>query len=263
MSSHVSVDRADPISGNGPVTLARRPEAGPRVRLRVLGRFALHVGDRSIRLGLTSQRLLVLLAIRSGQVSRAQVAGVLWPDTGTARAAANLRSTLWRIQRRCNGVVQTSFYDLSLAPEVAVDLNQSRRIAYQLRDGSTEIDLDDIREAMRCNLYEDVAPDVGDDEWLAAERERFRQLRVHALETLVRQVLAIGWYGTAVEAALGAVRADPFRESAYQLLIKAHLAEGSWLDARRHYAAYCDLLQNELGLAPSEDFLALLDEEQK
>jgi DNA-binding SARP family transcriptional activator len=233
------------------------------ISLRVLGKFELNVGGHSVSLGVTSQRLLTLLAIRSdqvrsGQVLRGHAAGKLWPETRSARAAANLRSAIWRLQQSCAGVVDASFYDLRLASEVSVDICEVSSIAFGLLLPSSELGPEQLRTAMRCNFYDDIDPDLGDDEWLVAERERFRQLRIHALESLADKLIDAGSHGAAVEAALGAIRADPFRESAYGLLIRAYLAEGSHLEARRQYNAYRDLLRRELGLEPSAEFTALL-----
>jgi DNA-binding SARP family transcriptional activator len=227
--------------------------------LRVLGTFVLTVNGRPVTVGLMSQRLLTLLAIRARQVPRTQAASVLWPDTGRAKAMANLRSALWRLHQSCRGVVIASHYDLRLNADVAVDIQQTYAVAHRLLDKSAAIGEAELTEIMRSNLQEDIAEDIGDDEWLTGERERFRQLRVHALETLAEKLLSLGWHGAAIEAASGAVRVDPFRECAYRLLVQAHLAEGSQLEARRQYSAYFDLLRTELGLTPSDRFLRLLD----
>jgi DNA-binding SARP family transcriptional activator len=229
-----------------------------RADLRLLGRFDLTVGCRSVPLGATSQRLLTLVAIRSGRIPRAQAAGTLWPDTRAPRAAANLRSVLWRLQQCCTGILDASFYDLRFTPHVRVDIHHVSQVAFGLLDGSANVDADQLQEAMRCNLYDDIAAGIGDADWLASERERFRQLRVHALEALASRQIDAGWHGAAVEAAFGAVRADPFRESACRLLIRAHLAEGSRLEAYRLHRAYRELLQRELGLEPSGEFMCLL-----
>jgi DNA-binding SARP family transcriptional activator len=236
------------------------PGVGRRgdIDIRLLGTFELTFGGRSIPVGLTAQRLLTLLAIRSGQVPRSQAAGVLWPDATATRAAANLRSVLWRLQRCCSAVIEVSYYDLRLAHAVTVDVHRVLEASFDLIDPGTDLSADQLRAAVRCNLYEDIALDLGDEEWLAAERERFRQLRVHCLEALSRRLTAAGWHGAAVNTALGAVRADPFRESAYRLLIEAHLVEGSRLEARRQHSAYRRLLRTELGLSPSQEFMSLL-----
>lgn len=225
--------------------------------LSVLGKFDLAVDGRSIPLGAISQRLLTLVAIKSGQVSRSQAAGIMWPETRASRAAANLRSVLWRLQQTCTGVVVPSFYDLRLAHDVMVDIHQSSRVAFELLDHSKDMTCGELKQILRCNLYDDIAADLGNNEWLIAERERFRQLRVHALEALATQLLDADCHGLAIEAALGAVRADPFRERPRRLLVAAHLAEGSKLEARRQFDSYRDLLRTELGSSPSEDFIVL------
>lgn len=265
MWSHVLFDRATTASESCPTCPEHGPAQGDgaaaRAELRVLGTFGLTVGGQPVSLGLTSQRLLALLAIRSRQVPRNQAAGILWPDTGRAKAMANLRSALWRLQQCCRGVVDASLYDLRLCGQVVVDVQRTSAVAYRLLDKSTRPDEAELTEALRSNLYEDIADELGDDDWLTSERERYRQMRVHALETLAEKLLAAGWHGAAIEAASGAVRADPFRECAYRLLIQAHLAEGSQLEARRQYSAYFALLRDELGLTPSAAFLGLLSEQ--
>jgi hypothetical protein len=50
-------------------------------------------------------------------------------------------------------------------------------------DGAVTADDELLAEALAANLYEDLLP-AWDDDWLVLERERHRQLRLHALENL-------------------------------------------------------------------------------
>src|SRR5579862_464785 len=84
--------------------------------LRVLGKFELIVGSRAVDPSSNCQRLLTLLAIKDCQVSRSSAAGTLWPDATAARANANLRSVLWKLQRCCPEVVEASFHVIRMAP---------------------------------------------------------------------------------------------------------------------------------------------------
>lgn len=248
------------MTGNALAGCVNAGDSADRVTLRVLGTFDLTVAGESVPLGITTQRLLTLVALRSGRVPRTLAASILWPTARTARAAANLRSTLWRLAQSAPDVIDTSCYDLRLAYGVGVDVHQVSSVAFGLVDQARCLGADQLSAAMRCNFYDDITPDVGDEEWLVAERERFRQLRVHALEALAARLIAAGWHGAAIEAALGAIRADPFRESAYRWLITAHLAEGNRFEAHRQHRAYRELVRAELGLAPSAEFMALLPE---
>jgi DNA-binding SARP family transcriptional activator len=96
----------------------------------------------------------------------------------------------------------------------------------------------------------DLLPDWYED-WVIIERERFRELRVEALEVICRQLSALGRYGDAVQAGLAAVASEPLRESAHQTLIAAHVAEGNRADALRQYRLLRDLLRRDLDLEPS------------
>jgi DNA-binding SARP family transcriptional activator len=229
------------------------------IRVHVLGHVMLTTCGVPVTVGASCQRLLVLLALNGGQINRVHGAGVLWPEVTGERANANLRSVLWRLQRCCScDVLEASFTTIRFTPEVSVDITPVFDIARRLLDRSAPPDIDTIRRAMRCNFTEDIAPELCDWEWLDVERERYRQLRLHALEALSAQLIAAKWYGAAIDAALEAIHADPFRETAHQLLVRAHLAEGNQLEARRRYDAYRDLLRKELDLEPSEQFIRLL-----
>jgi len=90
------------------------------------------------------------------------------------------------------------------------------------------------------------------------ERERYRQLRMHALEILCVRLSGAGRHGEAVEAGLAAVSGEPLRESAHRVLIGAHLAEGNRCEAIRQFDRYRGVLQRELGLEPSPEIAALI-----
>ena len=103
----------------------------------------------------------------------------------------------------------------------------------------------------------DLLPDWYDD-WLTVERERFRQLRLHALESLAGDLADSGRFAAATDAALAAIASEPLRESAHRTLIKLHLAEGNAAEAVRQYRFYSGLLRGELGLDPSPTMQALV-----
>jgi DNA-binding SARP family transcriptional activator len=90
------------------------------------------------------------------------------------------------------------------------------------------------------------------------ERERFRQLRLHALEALCRRLTDAGRHGEATEAGLAAVACEPLRESAHRAVVAAHLSEGNAGEALRQYEACRALLGRQLGLEPTAAFERLM-----
>jgi SARP family transcriptional regulator, regulator of embCAB operon len=206
----------------------------------------------SVQVGIprASQRLLAFLALHGGVVSRAAVAGTLWPDAPERHAYANLRSALARLERTCRNALQASKLELGLAEGVTVDLYHAQTLARRLLDPSVTPGQSDLGAAAVVALSADLLPGWYDD-WVLVEAEDWRQLRLHALEALARRLTAAERWGEAADAAGAAARAEPLRESARVALIQVHLAEGNQSEALREFERYRALLQAELGLAPT------------
>jgi DNA-binding SARP family transcriptional activator len=222
-----------------------------RMLLNVLGTFAVSVDGEPVRLPFQAQRVLGCLAAVSPAQSRAELAGRLWTDSPQTQAMASLRNALWRI-RNGGPFVRCSRETVALNPQVWTDVAAARRCAAGIesrRPALTEISSIDVFD-------NDLLPGW-DDEWLIVERERLRQLRIHALEALGLALIRQGRYAQAIQAALAAVRAEPLRESAQSVLVSAHLGEGNVSEALRQLESYRQLLAKELGLRPSERIEAL------
>jgi DNA-binding SARP family transcriptional activator len=216
--------------------------------LRVLGELQVAVGGWPVPVPLQAQRVLGCLAVTGPRLSRDVLAGRLWPDTTQVRAQANLRNALWRLRAVSRRLVRAGRNHVGLRDDVTIDLARSERLARAVLD-----EADDGRSALVVPLelfQRDLLPSW-DEDWVVAERERVRQLRINALEALSRACAGRGRFARAVEAGLAAVSADPLRDSANAALIEAHLAQGNHSDALRHLAGYRSLLADELGLAPS------------
>jgi DNA-binding SARP family transcriptional activator len=200
------------------------------VRLELLNGFALQVDGRSLSPAMGAQRVIALLALHGRPLLREHIAGILWPENSTGHAAASLRSALWRIQRLGGGdLVWTSRSHLGLAPHAGVDVVEVVGQAHRLLGSSDGLRPEDLDYRP---LTRDLLPDWY-EEWVAAERERFRQLRLHALEALCRRLTGLGMFGTAIQAGLAAVAGEPLRETGQRALIEAYLAEGNIAEAMR------------------------------
>lgn len=224
------------------------------VRLGLLDTFELRCEGEFMPLPTSAQRVIAYLALHDHPLLRVHVAGTLWLETPEDRACANLRSALWRLHQPGYELVRSTRRQLSLAPFVSVDYRETTALAHRLladSDPDTPIDVD---EAALCA---DLLPDWYED-WVLVERERFRHLRLNALEALCERRLATGRFRQALEAALAAVVGEPLRESAQRTLIKVHLAEGNYAEAVRQYRLYRALLQDRLGLEPSPQMEALV-----
>jgi DNA-binding SARP family transcriptional activator len=174
----------------------------------------------------------------------------LWLDKSTERSYANLRSALWRLRRPAERLIDCAGPSIRLADDVEVDVDVVADIARgRLRTG-------DHADVLLCG---DLLPDWYDD-WVVLERERVRQVRLHALEALCHHLTSVGRHADAVVTGMAAIGAEPLRESAHFVLIEAHLAEGNTAEAVRQYVRFCHLVRDALGVNPSARLNALLAE---
>lgn len=201
-----------------------------------------------------SKRLLAFLALHASTITRHRAAGQLWPGADGHRADGNLRTALWRLQRADLDLVACDADTLALQRGLAVDVHVVEAWTTRVITGRTRSE--DLQLAPRIEEALCVLPSWYDD-WVIIARERLRQCLLRAIEILSRRLYQTGRFAEAVEAALIAVATDPFRESAQQALVEAHLAEGNLVEAHRAREAYRDLLARELG-APLSPLMSSL-----
>jgi DNA-binding SARP family transcriptional activator len=229
------------------------------VRLTMLGGFGLSRDSREIHVAPGAQRVLVFVALQDRPTSRTLVASTLWLDAIDMQAGANLRSALWKLGRTGIDLIEPVGATLQLARDVTVDLRDSIALA---RLAITSPSWWEPAESDVALLAEDLLP-AWYEEWVLVERERYRQLRLHALEALCERLTELQRHSSAVQAGLAAVAAEPLRESAQRALIRAFLAEGNVSEARRQFEEFRELLRDELGLSPSAALRALIVEAGK
>lgn len=199
------------------------------------------------------QRLVAHLCL-SPRPTRTATVGHLWPDVPGVSAHASLRSALWRLNRAAPGLVEVSGSALRLAADVRVDVRELRawaRRAVAPATGAQDVALPDTL------LLGDLLPGWYDD-WVLLERERLRRLRIQALEAVAARLASDGRHGEALQAAHAAVRAEPLREGAHRMVVRIHLAEGNVAEAVRAYEFFRTLLQDELGVLPTEQMTRLV-----
>ena len=222
------------------------------VRLTLLGGFRLEVGSVPVTVRESGQRMIAYIALQDRPVRRDRLASSLWLDKPDARAAANLRSALWRVREQGADIIDVDGSSLRLSECVNVDVREATARAWRVIDGRVdEADLDQLVQP--CDLLTDWY-----DEWVIIERERLHQLHLHALEGLCRSLLDSGRVARAVDSALALMSVDPLRESGHKLLIEAHVQEGNWAGVIRCSRRYVDTMLEQLGLDVSDRLSGVL-----
>lgn len=216
------------------------PEAVPH-RVTVLGSFTLTAHGIAVPLGVDARRLVAYLAVHEGAHRRGSLAADLWPGVPSAAALRLLDEAVASVD--VPGLVagaDDSAAPLSLAADVEVDLTDAMLLLRIIAEVPARDDVD------LSLLRTDILPGWTAS-WIAVERERFRQLRLHAIEERARRLTAAGRFDDAVALARAAVQAAPSRESARRVLIEAHLAQGDVPAALTAYDDYLELLRSSVG----------------
>jgi len=253
MQAWRSVDRArrpEALHDHVPLVAETEPD---NAKLTLTGEFELILPGRRLAIPHSAERVLAYLALANRPIARSHLAGALWLDSSDQHAAGNLRTVLWRLHRAGVNVVYGGEDRLELRG-VVVDLNLLLDLARRLVRQPDPDDLTRLPLLIGCG---DVLP-AWDEEWVVADREWFRLIRLEALERAVSALIDERRLGEAVIAAMAAIKSDPLRESARRMLMKAYLAEGNIGDAIRCYRSYRMLLQAEFGVRPTAAMDALL-----
>lgn len=243
-----SPGRTRTVAAVDPATASMEP-----IRLTLLGSFRLEQGSSTLDPAARGQRILAMLALL-GPMSRAHAAGLLWPDASARHAQGSLRTAVWRLRQVEPDLVEPWEEYLQLGHRLQVDVTGFTAWARRLLQA----------EGVEPGDLGPVLPSMGellpgwDDEWTLLERERVRQLRLHALEALARRLCDAGRFPAAESAALEAIRLEPLRESAYHTLIAVHLAENNTAEARRHYRTFHAILGRAMGVEPSAHLRGLV-----
>ncbi|MBO3749214.1 SARP family transcriptional regulator [Streptosporangiaceae bacterium NEAU-GS5] len=221
-------------------------------RLQLFDGFRLEVNGSDIDASTAAQRLLAFLSLH-GPAVRPVVAGTLWGHTTESKALGSLRTTMWRVNHAAPGLVSTEHGRLALAGAITVDATEfGDRASARLRGGrEADLPFSDLRAGV-------LLPGWYDD-WVIFERERLRQLRLHALEAVAVELCARGQYAVALDTAYEAVRDEPLRESARRAVILIHLAEGNFAEALWEFERFRTLLGDQLGVEPSPDLVRLVN----
>jgi DNA-binding SARP family transcriptional activator len=222
------------------------------LRIRLLGSFHLDSGGCTVHVVPGVRRLLALLALQQTPIDRSTAAALLWPEATGRRAAACLRSTLWRLVKPSVLLVDTSEDVLALGERVEVDFREACRLAATVTAPDCQPD-----ERAVTMLKADLLPGW-EQRWVLTEQDWWRQARLRALEALSHRFRSSGDHHHAHQAALAAVQTDPLRESAHRTLVELHIADGNPAAALRQYADYRTRLRRELGLAPSPQIYELV-----
>jgi predicted ATPase/DNA-binding SARP family transcriptional activator len=214
-----------------------------------------------------TQALLAYLAVTGRPHPREALAGLLWGELPEESARGSLRQALANLARLVGEHLLITRTTVAFRPERAwldVTAFQAALQPPATPAISAEPDLDHLRTAVGLYqgdfLGELSLPDApAFDEWAAGQRERLRQLALHALHQLALHYTAQAEHTAAIDALTRLLTIEPWREEAHRHLMEVLAASGQRAAALAQYETCRRLLADELGVAPSPATTVLAD----
>lgn len=240
------------------------------LRIYLTGPMTLQAGGRTVvdqRFPARQGRLAFayLVAERIRPIPRDELAEVIWadrlPDSWDAALSAivsKLRGLLHqaRVPARLLSITTSGGrYALHAAPSVWIDVETA---ANAIDEAEGSLRAGDARRTwglanVAVTIYRRPFLPGVDNPWVDSRRAAQRSMLVRGLEILSDLSLQNGESALAAQYATEAVALEPFRETGYQRLMRAHAGAGNRAEALRVYERCRRLLAEELGTDPAPE----------
>jgi DNA-binding SARP family transcriptional activator/predicted ATPase len=221
--------------------------------------------------------LLAYLAVTRRPHSREALAGLLWGEMPDDAAKANLRKILSTLREIAGPELIIERQTVAIDPTGTVWLDSQFLEAQlsQIRRGHNdpppsvgplntlpESDVRRIEDAVglyRGDFLEGfyVHGALAFEEWVLSERERLRQMALHALYRLVGHYTARGDYGQGLDHATRLLALEPWHEEVHQQMMLLLALSGQRSAAMDQFEICRRLLADELGAEPNRDTVDL------
>jgi predicted ATPase/DNA-binding SARP family transcriptional activator len=230
--------------------------------LYTLGAFRLERQSQSIRLPTRKvELLLAYLVLHPEQHSREKIAALLWGDSPDQEARRSLRVALTALRKQLGE-------ECVLTDRETVQINPSyplRTDVIEFREQATRFLAQNPPDpaAVNINIYQgDLLSEFYED-WILPERSALSTLYLDMLLRLTQYLRSQSEYERVIELSKRVLQHDPANEPAYQHLMFCYMALGDRHAALKQYEECQRSLQEELGVEPSPETIALYEHIQQ
>jgi len=242
------------------MTRTSSAKANP-LKLYLLGSCRIERDKQSIHLPTRkTDSLLAYLALHPEEHPREKIAALFWGDSSDDQARTSLRTALAVLRKHLGD-------DVILADRDTVRLNPAYPLSVDAREFAEALGLEAARSRQSeiMDLQAAVALYQGDllsdlyDDWITADRERYRARYIDTLLLLAQRMRARSEYARAIEFAQKVIAADAANERAHQHLMFCYLATGERSAALKQYDECRRVLAEELGVEPAPETVTLYE----
>jgi predicted ATPase/DNA-binding SARP family transcriptional activator len=237
------------------------------LHLQVLGGLQVRQGEVPVT-GFVSSKgpaLLCYLAVTARPHFRTELATLFWSEWPETDARTSLRRVLANLRQLVGEHLVITRDTLAFNRDAPYSLDVERFEA--ALQSTTPADMRRLREAVALyhgdflqGFYVRESPAF--DEWVTAQRERLRQLVLHALHELATYHIARQEYAAGIDYTMRLLQLDPWREETHRQLMLLLAQSGQPSAALQQYEACRRILEDELGVEPDDETTALYEQIQ-
>ena len=236
-----------------------------RLSLSFLGTFQVVLDDKVVR-GFRSsnvQGLLVYLALQANQpFARDSLATLFWPEQSDSTARKNLRQTLYQLRKVLDDSDKNE-QSFLLVSRQSIQFNPQSNFVLDVAQFLAALDEGDLTTAVSHYTADLLLGFTCDslefEEWLRGERERLHGLALRTMERLAARYLRNGRVEAAAAIARQQLTLEAWSETAHQQLMEALALAGNRTAALAQLEQCQAILDEELGISPSPETLALAE----
>jgi TolB-like protein/DNA-binding SARP family transcriptional activator len=202
-----------------------------------------------------ARALLGYLVLREGaEVSRGVLTDLLWGERSESQARGSLRQTLSALRAALGSAAQSVMASKETIAWAAGSAWIDAKVVETAAGCADHEALRDVAELIGGELMEGLSVgEAGFEQWLAAERERFRLLagRIHA--RLMERAENDGRLAEALTHGLKLLCFDPLQEHVHRALMRLYAAQGRLDAALAQYEKCRRALSSQLGVRPQAE----------
>jgi DNA-binding SARP family transcriptional activator len=213
--------------------------------------------------GQQGRLVLAYLTLERGRpITRHELAEALWPtdlppawDAAVSAIVSKLRAVFAKSQLESLFSVEGArgCYDLQLPPDAWVDVEVAAEAIHEAEDALRRRDwrAGYGPSAVAHHIARRPFLPGESGSWIESRRDRLRDILLRALVARGEVYLANAEPALALQSGKELVALEPFRESGYRLIMRAHAAMGNVAEGLKAYEQCRRLIATELGVDPS------------
>jgi LuxR family maltose regulon positive regulatory protein len=239
------------------------PFGPPKLSIRGLGAMQVklnnHMVTNSMWQTMLSRNLFFYLLQHPGGITKEAVGLAFWPDANPNEMKLRFKNAIYRLRRAIGKEVilfedDRYLFNRSLDYEYDVDYFVNELAQAQL-ESEAPGKLAHLSQAIQT--YKGPFLPGLDDHETATERERLQQAFENACINAAEIALKLGDSESAVRFGTRAIEVNPYLESGYQILFKAHSSLGNKAIIVKLFKQLERVLQKELSTSPADETILL------